>query len=125
MKKLYRSNNDKVFAGIIGGLGEYFEVDPILLRLSFVVLVLITGFFPGVIAYIIALFIVPESPHSLSTIVTPPPMKKPTDKPKPEDKKEVKSEPVVEKPVTPSENINETKEEKVEDINPEKDLNEF
>ena len=44
----------------MGGLGEYFEVDPTLLRLFAVALILMTGFFPGVLAYIIAIFIIPK-----------------------------------------------------------------
>lgn len=60
MKKLYRSSTNKVAAGIIGGLGEYWNIDPVVLRLGFVFLILITGLVPGVLAYIIALFIVPE-----------------------------------------------------------------
>jgi phage shock protein C len=63
MKKLYRSSTNKVAAGILGGLGEYWDIDPVVLRLAFVFLILITGFFPGVIAYVIALFIVPEKKH--------------------------------------------------------------
>lgn len=62
-KKLYRSETNKIFAGIIGGLGEYLDVDPTLLRLAWVVLVVLTGIFPGVIAYFVALFIVPAPPH--------------------------------------------------------------
>ncbi len=75
MKKLYKSERDQILTGIIGGMGEYFDVDPTILRIAFVVLVLITGIFPGVIAYIIAYFIIPETPHQISTMVTPPPMK--------------------------------------------------
>jgi len=59
MKKLYRSKENKVFAGIIGGLGEYFEVDPVLLRIACVCLAVFTGFIPGAIAYVIAIFVVP------------------------------------------------------------------
>ena len=59
-KRLYRSKKNKVFAGICGGVGEYFNVDPALIRLIWVLVVIFTGFFPGVIAYIIAIFIVPE-----------------------------------------------------------------
>ena len=62
MKKLYRSRENRIFAGIIGGLGEYFEVDPVLLRLGCVFLVAFTAFLPGIIAYIIAIFLVPEKP---------------------------------------------------------------
>ena len=59
-KRLYRSKKNKVFAGICGGVGEYFNVDPALIRLIWVLVVIFTGFFPGVLAYIIAIFIVPE-----------------------------------------------------------------
>jgi phage shock protein C len=96
MKKLYRSDKDKVFAGVIGGLGEYLDIDSTVLRLGFVVLVLMTGIFPGVIAYAIALFLVPKAPHTMSTIVTPPPMEtpKPTEPVKPEEKMEENKEEV-------------------------------
>lgn len=77
MKKLYKSEFDQILTGVIGGLGEYFTIDPTVLRVAFVVLVLVTGIFPGIIAYIIAYFIIPEKPHAVSTIVTPPPMKTP------------------------------------------------
>lgn len=75
MKKLYKNEHDEVLTGVIGGVGEYFSVDPTILRIAFVVLVLITGVFPGIIAYIIAYFIIPDTPHGVSTLVTPPPMK--------------------------------------------------
>lgn len=68
MKKLYRSSQDKYLFGILGGLGEYLNTDATLLRLLFVFFVLITGFFPGVLAYIIALFIVPEDPHAVHIV---------------------------------------------------------
>ena len=60
MKKLYRSEENAVFAGIIGGLGEYFEVDHVLLRLFALAAIFMTGFFPGALAYFIATFIVPK-----------------------------------------------------------------
>lgn len=59
-KRLFRSKENRVFGGVLGGLGEYFDVDPVLLRLGYVILTVFSGFFPGIIAYIIALFIVPE-----------------------------------------------------------------
>jgi len=62
IKKLYRSNTNKVFAGICGGVGEYFEVDPTLLRLVWLLIVIFSGIFPGVIAYLFALLIVPKHP---------------------------------------------------------------
>ena len=60
VKRLYRSKKNRVFAGICGGVGEYFDIDPVLVRLIWVLVVIFTGLFPGFIAYIIAIFIVPE-----------------------------------------------------------------
>ena len=64
MKRLYRSQTDKKVAGLCGGLGEYFDVDPTLIRLLTVVLGLITAVVPLVIAYVIAWIIVPAKPAS-------------------------------------------------------------
>lgn len=63
MKRLYRSDANKVFAGIFGGLGEYWDVDPTLLRLGFLLLAFVTGIIPGVLFYLVALMIVPRPPH--------------------------------------------------------------
>ena len=60
MKRLYRSDKNSILFGIIGGIGEYFEVDPTLLRLIWILIVIFTGFVPGVIAYIFALVIIPK-----------------------------------------------------------------
>lgn len=59
-KKLHTSSTNRVFAGILGGLGEYFDIDPVILRLLWVLITVFTGFFPGLIVYIIAIFIIPE-----------------------------------------------------------------
>lgn len=64
-KKLYRSSNDKVLAGVCGGLGEYFAVDTVVIRLLWVVFTLMGG--AGLIAYIIAAVIIPSNP-AYSTI---------------------------------------------------------
>lgn len=65
MKKLYRSRTDKVFAGICGGLGEYMEVDPVVIRLMWLLVVIFTGFVPGVLVYIIGAIIVPRKPEAV------------------------------------------------------------
>ncbi|MBP6925637.1 MAG: PspC domain-containing protein [Candidatus Pacebacteria bacterium] len=62
MKKLYTSKTNKIWKGIIGGIGEYFDIDPVLLRVIFIFFVLATGLFPGVVTYIIALYIIPKHP---------------------------------------------------------------
>ncbi len=89
MKILYKSNTNFVLSGVLGGLGEYYEVDPTLLRLAFIVLVLVTGGFPGIVAYIIAAIIVPNKPNPIHMNHTEkqeskPEEKKPSEEPKTE-----------------------------------------
>lgn len=57
-KRLYRSKKSKIIAGVCAGIGEYFEVDPVLIRLLWVIFVLMGG--AGILAYIIAWIIIPE-----------------------------------------------------------------
>lgn len=59
-KLLYRSNKNKVFAGICGGIGEYFEIDPTLVRVLWIFITVFTGFFPGLFVYIFCVFIIPK-----------------------------------------------------------------
>lgn len=61
MKKLYRSRTNKIIGGVGGGVAEYFDVDPILIRLVFFGL-LFTGTF--ILAYIAAWIFVPLAPES-------------------------------------------------------------
>ncbi len=60
-KRLYRSTTDRMIAGVIGGLAEYFAIDSALLRLVAALGILATGLFPGVVLYLIAVFIVPNA----------------------------------------------------------------
>lgn len=55
-KKLYRSNHNKVLCGVCGGLGEYFNLDPTVVRLIWAIFIC-SG--PGIIAYIVAALIMP------------------------------------------------------------------
>ena len=59
-KRLYRNTSDKVIAGVCSGLGRYLILDPLLIRLIFVVLTLAAG--GGVLAYIILWIAMPEQP---------------------------------------------------------------
>jgi phage shock protein C len=59
MKKLYRSQKDKMIAGICGGLGDMFEIDSTLLRLALVFIGLATGLVPIIVAYIVGWIIIP------------------------------------------------------------------
>jgi len=61
-KNLYKSDKNKIIAGIFGGLGEYYDVDPTILRLAWILICIFTGLFPGLLAYLIAMLIVPQKP---------------------------------------------------------------
>lgn len=61
MKKLYRSR-ERIIAGVCGGLADYLAVDPVLVRLIAALAVFFTCF-TAIIAYIIAWFVIPESPN--------------------------------------------------------------
>jgi len=58
VKRLYRSKKERIIAGVCGGLGEYFGIDPTIVRIIWVLLGLMGG--SGIIAYIIAWIIIPE-----------------------------------------------------------------
>ncbi len=60
-KKLYRSRTDSMLAGVCGGLGAYFNIDPTLIRLLFVFSTLFGGL--GILIYLAMWFIVPEEPE--------------------------------------------------------------
>jgi phage shock protein C len=64
IKHLYKSRKNKVWAGVIGGVAEYFNVDASILRLAYILLMFISGFFPLFFAYMVAIFIIPQAPNS-------------------------------------------------------------
>jgi phage shock protein C len=59
-KRIYRSRKEKLVGGVCGGISNYFDVDPVLIRLIFLALLLIGGY--TVLAYIIAWIIIPNEP---------------------------------------------------------------
>ena len=63
MKKLYKSKYDRKLCGVCGGIAEYFELDPTLVRLGLVLFCALGG--SGIIAYIIAAIIIPEKPDNI------------------------------------------------------------
>lgn len=74
-KRLYKSKENKVLAGVLGGLGEYFDIDPVIFRLGYLLVVILTAVVPGIVVYIIAALIIPEQPTIVAaesvTDVTP------------------------------------------------------
>jgi phage shock protein C len=69
MKRLYRSKDNIMVAGVLAGLAEFFDHDPTLWRLGFIVFLVITGLMPGVLIYLIAWVIVPVAPDVIYTEV--------------------------------------------------------
>lgn len=64
MKKIYRSKENKIIAGICGAASEMLKVDPTLVRLGVVFVMLITGLLPILITYIIGWIIIPYKDES-------------------------------------------------------------
>ncbi len=60
-KKLYKSRDNKKLDGVCAGIGEYFDIDPTLVRLAWVFITLFAG--AGLLAYIIAALVIPRKPE--------------------------------------------------------------
>lgn len=66
MKKLKRSRNNKIVAGVSGGVATYFGVDPVVIRLVLLFVFIVTGFFPLILMYALIVFFVPvEDEHDI------------------------------------------------------------
>ena len=60
-RPLRRSRSNRQIAGVVGGLAEYFRVDPTLLRVIYVVGSLVSAAFPGILVYVLLWLLVPEA----------------------------------------------------------------
>ncbi|MDQ0254568.1 phage shock protein C [Evansella vedderi] len=60
MKRLYRAVDDRKIAGVCGGLAKYFNIDPTLVRILVVVIWIMSAGFPVILAYLIAVFVIPN-----------------------------------------------------------------
>ena len=61
MKKLFRSRENRMICDVCGGVAEYFNIDPTIVRLAFLLFVFCAG--SGVLAYIIAAIVMPDDPN--------------------------------------------------------------
>lgn len=61
MNKRLTKSTDKMLAGVCGGIADYFEIDPTLVRAGYAILTAFTVFFSGVWLYILLCFIMPQS----------------------------------------------------------------
>lgn len=71
--RLLRSRGDRIISGVFGGLGSYLSVDPTFLRLAFAAFTLLFGLWPGLVAYIAAIIIIPEGPRDTHAYAPPSP----------------------------------------------------
>ncbi len=62
-KRLYRSSTDSRLAGVCGGLGQYLNFDPVVVRLLWIAITCVTGVLPGLLAYAAAWIVVPLEPQ--------------------------------------------------------------
>ena len=61
-KRIYRDQDTAMVAGVLSGLAEYFKQDPVVFRLIAIVLLVLTGFFPGILFYLMAWVMMPRKP---------------------------------------------------------------
>ena len=57
--RLERSITNKVVAGVCGGIAEYFDLDPTIVRVGYVLVSILSVAFPGILAYIVLMFVMP------------------------------------------------------------------
>ena len=62
-KRLYRSKIERKIAGVCGGVAEYFDIDPTIIRLAWVIAIFCAG--GGILAYLLAMIIIPEKPDDM------------------------------------------------------------
>jgi phage shock protein C len=75
VKRLYRSRENRLLFGVCGGIGEYFNLDPTLIRVLFVIFALVFG--SGLLLYIILMLLIPLKPSDASAVETVPDETKP------------------------------------------------
>jgi len=64
IKRIYRSKKDRILGGVCGGIGNYFNVDPVLVRVVWAVSFFAGGI--GLLGYLLAWIIIPEEPYTSS-----------------------------------------------------------
>ncbi|RFM25021.1 MAG: PspC domain-containing protein [Candidatus Thermochlorobacter aerophilum] len=65
MKRLYRSSRERMIAGVAGGLAEYFDIDPVFVRILFVASIFLSGI--GILIYLVLWIITPQTPSAVVT----------------------------------------------------------
>ena len=63
-KRLYRSRKDRKVAGVLGGIAEYFHLDPSWVRIAYVIATLVTAVAPLTFLYFVMAFVIPRAPKT-------------------------------------------------------------
>jgi len=66
-RRLTRSAKHKMIAGVCGGLAEYFVIDPTVVRIAYIVVSVLSAAFPGILAYIALMFVMPPPDEAASS----------------------------------------------------------
>lgn len=69
MQKRLTRSNDRILSGVLGGIANYFDVDPTIVRLAYVLMSMFLSGFPGIIAYIVLAIAMPE-PSAIEGTIT-------------------------------------------------------
>lgn len=67
MKKIYRSKSQRMISGVCGGIAHYFNIDPTIVRLVWVLVSIFSTVIPGLIIYLICVIVIPDEPDSIDT----------------------------------------------------------
>jgi phage shock protein C len=60
MKRLERSEDNKIVGGVMGGIAEYYEIDPVIIRLVAIFIALVTGIIPFALVYLLSVIVIPK-----------------------------------------------------------------
>ena len=64
MKKIYKSKSQKMLSGVCGGIAQYFNIDPTIVRMIWALVSVFSAAIPGTLIYIICAIIIPEEPDA-------------------------------------------------------------
>ena len=68
MKKRLTKSRNKILTGVFGGIADYFDLDPAIVRIIGAAIIIFTGFFPGSLLYLVAAIVMPDSGSSTPTM---------------------------------------------------------
>lgn len=69
MKRIYKSDENILVSGVLGGIGEYWEFDPVIVRIIFISVAVITGVFPFALVYLLAVVVIPKKQKGYSETI--------------------------------------------------------